>query len=248
MKLKTIDQINRIHDSCRLLSRMFKEIVPLVVEGANLLDLDKWSQDFITRNKAKPAFKGFFNYPATLCTSVNNEVIHGIPRNRKLKTGDLVGLDCGINLNGFISDMALTFPIGKITPKEELLLKVTKDALNAGIAAITPNGRMKDIARAVTGVVKPHGFGIVHQYCGHGVGFDVHEDPQVPNNVGIGPNPKLHPGLVIAVEPMINLGTSNVKVLEDGWTVVTEDGKKSAHFEHTVAVLEDGIRILTLED
>lgn len=248
MRLKTLDQINRIHDSCQLLARMFRDMVSQVGEGVNLLELDRWAQDYILRHKAKPAFKGYDGFPSTLCTSVNNEVIHGIPRNRKLKSGDLVGIDCGINLSGYISDMAVTFPIGTITAEEEQLLQVTKESLKAGINAATPGGRLKDIARAVSGVIKPYGYGIVHQYCGHGVGFDVHEDPQVPNSVGIGPNPRLQPGLVIAVEPMVNLGTPNVRVLDDGWTVVTEDGKKSAHFEHTIAVTEGGIRILTLLD
>lgn len=245
MRLKTAEQIARISESCQLLARMFQEMEELIGEGTDLLDLDRWAQDYILRHGGRPAFKGYRNYPATLCTSVNHEVIHGIPRKRKLKKGDLLSVDCGIDLNGYISDMARTFAIGPITAEEETLLRVTQESLWAGIRAIRPGGRLKDISAAVSAVIQPYGFGIVRDFCGHGVGFSVHEAPEVPNVIRPGPNPRLPVGLVIAVEPMVNLGTWEVRVLEDGWTVVTRDGKKSAHFEHTVAITEDGCRVLT---
>lgn len=245
MKIKTKDQLNRLFESCQLLARMFKEMEGQIGEGTDILDLDRWAQDYILRHKARPAFKGYRNYPATLCTSVNNEVIHGIPRPRKLKRGDLLSVDCGIDLGGYISDMAVTFPIGTITPEEQTLLRVTQEALRAGIQAVRPGGRLKDIPAAISAVIEPHGYGIVRDFCGHGVGFSVHEPPEVPNYVRVGPNPRLPVGLVIAIEPMVNLGTAEVDILDDGWTVVTRDGRKSAHFEHTVAVVEDGHWVLT---
>ncbi len=245
MKIKTKDQLRKIHESCQLLAAMFRDIQQEIGEGANLLDLDHWAQEYILRHKAKPAFKGYRDYPATLCTSLNHEVIHGIPRSRKLKKGDLLSVDCGIDLNGYISDMAMTFPIGNITPEEEKLLRVTQESLWAGIRAVKPGGRIKDISSAISRVIEPNGYGIVHDFCGHGVGFSVHEPPEVPNYVRLGPNPRLPVGLVIAIEPMVNMGTAEVTVLDDGWTVVTRDGKKSAHFEHTVAVVEEGYWVLT---
>lgn len=245
MKIKNKDQLQRLHESCQLLASMFQDIQSMIGEGTNLLDLDRWAQDYILKHKAKPAFKGYRGYPATLCTSLNNEVIHGIPRARKLKKGDLLSIDCGINLNGYISDMAMTFPIGTITPEEEKLLRVTQESLWAGIKAVRPNGRLKDISMAISQIIEANGFGIVHDFCGHGVGFSVHEPPEVPNYVRVGPNPRLPVGLVIAIEPMVNMGGPDVHVLDDGWTVVTQDGKKSAHFEHTVAVVEEGYWVLT---
>lgn len=248
LKLKNLDQIARIHDSCRLLARMFREIEPLVQPGITTSELDRWAFDFITKNKGKPAFKGYMGFPATLCISVNQEVIHGIPGDRKIESGDLVSIDSGIDLGGFFSDMAKTFPLGAIDPQETKLLEVTQEALTRAVQSIGSGGRIRSIAQAVTDTVKPHRFGIVHQYCGHGVGFSQHEDPQVPNALGGGPNPRIVPGMVLAVEPMINLGKAEVRVLSDQWTVVTVDGKKSAHFEHTVAVFEDRVEILTMED
>jgi methionyl aminopeptidase len=247
IRLKNPDQLARVKDSCQLLARLFLELPAQAQEGRSTLDLDKWAEDWIRRRGGKPAFKGYQGYPATLCISINNEVIHGIPKaDRKIKAGDLVSLDCGIDLGGYFSDMALTVPIGAVAADETKLLEVTKTSLAAAIGAVRPSGRVRDVAVAVTEVVKPHRFGIVHQYCGHGVGFSQHEDPQVPNAVSSGPNPRLVPGMVLAVEPMLNLGKPEVRVLSDQWTVVTVDGKKAAHFEHTVAVLEDGVDVLTL--
>jgi methionyl aminopeptidase len=185
------------------------------------------------------------DYPATLCTSVNEEVIHGIPGKRILRPGDIVGLDCGINLDGYFSDAAITIPLPPVAPEAEKLLAVTRECLDRAIAAARPGGRVHDISRAVFSHAKANGFGVVRQYCGHGVGFSPHEDPQVPNYVGSGPNPRLRPGMVLAIEPMINIGGDAVKELDDGWTVVTSDKSLSAHFEHSVLVTENGIEVLT---
>ena len=249
IRLKNPEQIARIRESCQLLARLFLELPAHAVEGRSTLDLDRWAEDWIRSHGGKPAFKNYQGFTGTLCISINQEVIHGIPKaDRKIKTGDLVSLDCGIDLGGYFSDMALTVGIGSISDEERKLLDVTKTSLAAGIAAVRSGGRVRDIAVAVTEVVKPHRYGIVHQYCGHGVGFSQHEDPQVPNSVSSGPNPRLVPGMILAIEPMINLGKAEVRVLSDGWTVVTTDGKKAAHFEHTVAVLDDHVEVLTLLD
>jgi methionyl aminopeptidase len=249
IRLKNSDQIARIRESCQLLARLFHELPSQTVEGRSTLDLDHWAEDWIRRHGGKPAFKGYQGFAGTLCISINHEVIHGIPKaDRKIRAGDLVSLDSGIDLGGYFSDMALTVPVGKVTDEEKKLLEVTEASLSSGLAAVRNGGRVRDIAVAVTEVVKPHRYGIVHQYCGHGVGFSQHEDPQVPNSVSSGPNPRLVPGMVLAVEPMINLGKAEVRVLSDEWTVVTVDGKKAAHFEHTVVILEDRTEVLTLLD
>jgi len=247
IRLKNLDQIARIRESCQLLARLFQELPAQVVEGRSTLDIDRWAENWIRTRGGKPAFKGYQGFPGTVCISINHEVIHGIPKaDRKIKTGDLVSLDSGIDLGGYFSDMAMTMAMGPIPAEETKLLEVTKASLAAGIGSIRVGGRVRDFAVAVTEVIKPHRFGIVHQYCGHGVGFGPHEDPQVPNAVSLGPNPRLVPGMVIAVEPMINLGKAEVRVLSDQWTVVTVDGRKAAHFEHTVAILDDGPEVLTL--
>lgn len=247
IRLKNAEQLARIRESCQLLGRLFQELPGQAVEGRSTLDLDRWAEDWIRKRGGKPAFKGYQGFPGTLCISINHEVIHGIPKaDRKIAAGDLVSLDCGIDLGGFFSDMAMTVAIGAVSADESKLLEVTRASLSAALAAVRPGGRVRDVALAVTEVVRPHRFGIVHQYCGHGVGFGQHEDPQVPNAVSSGPNPRLVPGMVLAVEPMINLGKAEVRVLSDQWTVVTVDGRKSAHFEHTIAVLEDGAEVLTM--
>jgi methionyl aminopeptidase len=251
IRLKNAEQAEGIRKSCKLLSEMFAYLRPLVIPGVTTLDLDKKAQEFIEDHGGVPAFLGYpssgdyMDYPATLCTSVNEEVIHGIPGKRILRPGDIVGLDCGINLDGYFSDAAITIPLPPVAPEAEKLLAVTRECLDRAIAAARPGGRVHDISRAVFSHAKANGFGVVRQYCGHGVGFSPHEDPQVPNYVGSGPNPRLRPGMVLAIEPMINIGGDAVKELDDGWTVVTSDKSLSAHFEHSVLVTENGIEVLT---
>ncbi len=245
LKLKNQEQIQGIRESCRLLSRLFADLRPQVREGVTTRDLDEFTRSFILKAGGRPAFLGYNGYPASLCVSVNEEVIHGIPGTRRLKSGDIVGLDCGIDLGGFFSDAAITVPVGRVSSEIEALLRTTRECLEKAIAAIRVGGRIHDISRAVYGHARSRGYGIVRQWCGHGVGFSPHEDPQVPNYVGAGPNPRIVPGMVLAIEPMINLGGDDVETLEDDWTVVTADGKASAHFEHTVAILPEGPEVLT---
>ena len=240
IRLKTAAEIDRIKESCQLLGKMFDDLVPRVKPGVTTKELDEAAKHFIVSHGGIPAFLDYEGYPATLCASVNEVVIHGIPNNKKLVEGDIVGLDCGINLDGFMSDGAITVPVGKISAETDKLLSVTRECLDRAIAAVKPGARIHDISRAVYGLAVSNHYGVVRQYCGHGVGFENHEDPQIPNYVSPGPNPRIIPGMVIAIEPMINLGTGDVKDLDDGWTVVTLDHKISAHYEHTVGVYPDG--------
>ncbi len=245
IKLKNDEQINRIRESCKMLARVYEELVPNVQEGITTKEIDRICHDLIVKRGGKPAFLDYDGFPASICISVNEEVIHGIPSNRKLKSGDLVSLDLGIDLDGFISDSALTIPIGKISAESQKLIEVTRQALYDGIEACKNGNRIKDISAAVFKMADSNHFGVVREFCGHGVGFGVHEAPQIPNYVHPGPNPRIRKGMVLAIEPMINLGTEHVNILDDGWTVVTEDHRNSAHFEHTVAVFEDHTEILT---
>lgn len=245
IRLKNAEQLAGIRRSCSLLSELFKVLVPATREGVTTADLDDLTRSFIVSHGGKPAFLGYDGYPASICVSVNEEVIHGIPGKRRLKEGDVVGLDCGIDLGGYFSDAAITVPVGRVSKEAGDLLRVTRECLDRALAAVKPGARIHDISRAVYGYAVAHGYGVVRQYCGHGVGFANHEDPQIPNYVSPGPNPRIVPGMVLAIEPMINLGTGDVRLLDDDWTVVTLDGKISAHYEHTVAVLPDGIEVLT---
>jgi methionyl aminopeptidase len=245
VKLKSPKQIAAIRESGAILAITLDRLSKMVEPGISLLDIDAECRRILAEYDATPAFLGYMDFPAAICTSVNEQVIHGIPSARRLREGDILSLDCGVDYQGFISDSAVTVPVGRIRPEVRELLNVTREALELGIAAAHPGGRVHDISRAVFRHVSKHNYGVVRPYCGHGVGFSVHEEPQIPNYISSGPNPRLKPGLVIAVEPMINLGSDDVDVLEDGWTVVTVDGAYSAHFEHTIAITEDGIDILT---
>ncbi len=247
IRLKNERQIEGIRKSCHLLAELFDELEKHIKPGISTWDIDKIAEEFILDHKGIPAFKGYGGFPGTVCTSVNDTVIHGIPSKKEiLKDGDILGCDAGINLNGYFSDRAFTFPVGAISKEASLLLERTKQALMAGIRAARHGGRIKDIGKAVTKSIAPWGYGIVHAFCGHGVGLDVHEEPSIPNNYpSTGMNHRLRHGMVIAIEPMINMGTAEVEVLEDDWTVKPLDGSLSAHFEHTVAIFKDGTEILT---
>jgi methionyl aminopeptidase len=227
---------------------MYRELVPLVKPGVETAEIDRWVRNWIRKAGGKPAFLGYGSrdnpFPAAICVSINNEVIHGIPGKRKIRDGDLVSLDCGIDLDGFVSDQALTLEAGKVSPDLHALNVTTRECLYKGIAAVKAGDRLLQIARAVQGHALSRNYGVVREFCGHGVGFDLHEDPQVPNYPH-GPNPRMPNGMVIAIEPMINLGGGGVEVLEDGWTVVTSDDTASAHWEHTVALYGGKAEILT---
>lgn len=247
IKLKNEAQIQGIADSGKILAELFNEIEAMIKPGVSTGELDDFVRTFLKKRDAEPAFLDYNGFPGAYCASVNEEVIHGIPSKRRiLKEGDIIGCDIGVTWKGFISDSARTFPVGKITPELQKLLEVTKECLAKGIEQAVAGNRIKDIGKAITEHAAPHGYGIVHSYCGHGVGFAVHEDPQVSNSYpSRGPNPRIKPGMVLAIEPMINLGTAEVDLLDDDWTVVTSDGSYSAHFEHTVAVFADRTEILT---
>lgn len=228
---------------------MFNFVIPKVKAGMSTKELDDLCKHFIVSHGGKPAWYKE-DFPGATCISVNEEVIHGIPSKKKIiQDGDLVSLDVGIDLGGYISDSSHTILVGNVKPELKKLDDVTLQCLQAGIAACKPGNRIGDIARAVQDIAEKHGYGIVYEYCGHGVGLDVHEDPSIPNTLdALDSNPRIQAGMVLAIEPMINLGTADVKVLKDGWTVVTADGKPSAHEEHTVAVFRDHTEILTALD
>ncbi|MDR2792857.1 MAG: type I methionyl aminopeptidase [Treponema sp.] len=248
IRLKTEEQIDGIRKSCKMLSAMYRELIPFVKPGVETKELDKWAQDWIRHAGGKPACLGYGSkknpFPAALCISINNTVIHGIPSARKIAEGDLVSIDCCIELDGFISDQAVTVEAGKVSQAAHALNKVTRECLYKGIEAVKPGDRLLQIARAVSAHAQSFGYGVVYQYCGHGVGLAMHEDPSVPN-VPHGSNPRMMAGMVIAIEPMINLGLGDVELLDDDWTVVTADDTLSAHWEHTVAIFKDHAEILT---
>jgi methionyl aminopeptidase len=248
IRLKNEKQIEGIRKSCRMLSAMYRELIPLVKPGVETIEIDRWVQGWIKKAGGRPAFYGVGSkknpYPAAICISINDEVIHGIPSKRKIKNGDLVSMDCGIILDGYVSDQAVTLEAGRVSPEARKLSAVARECLYAGIKAARAGDRLLSIAKAVYSHASAEGFGVVHQFCGHGVGLALHEDPQV-TNIPRGANPRLSEGLVIAIEPMINAGTGDVEILDDGWTVVTADERLSAHWEHTVAVYRDHTELLT---
>lgn len=245
IRLKNEKQLAKIRESCQLLSMTLEKLRDLVEPGVTTGELDRWAQQEIRALGGRPAFLGYHGFPGALCTSVNEEVIHGIPSDRVLREGDVLSVDCGIDYEGYYSDSAFSVALGNVPPEVSRLLEVTEHALTLGIEAAVAGNRVGAISRAIYDHVTKFNYGVVRPYCGHGVGLSLHEDPEVPNYVGRGPNPRLKPGMVIAVEPMINLGGHEVDVLEDDWTVVTTDGSVSAHFEHTVAILEERTEILT---
>jgi methionyl aminopeptidase len=248
IRLKNEKQIAGIRESCKVLHAMFDEMTPLVKPGVATIEIDRWVRDWIKKAGGKPAFFGYGPrenpFPGAICISVNDEVIHGIPSKRRIAEGDLVSLDCGIDLGGFISDKSVTVEVGKVSVEAHTLNQVTRECLYRGIRAAKCGDRLLQIARAVQGHALSYGYGVVRQFCGHGVGLDVHEDPQVPNYPH-GPNPKMTGGMVLAIEPMVNMGTGDVEVLDDDWTVVTADGRLSSHWEHTIAIFPDHTEILT---
>ncbi|MFP4267836.1 MAG: type I methionyl aminopeptidase [Spirochaetaceae bacterium] len=245
IKLKTADEINRIRDASKLLAETHMELEKMVQPGIRTEELDRFAADYIRKKGGEPAFLNYMGYPASLCVSINEEVIHGIPGKRTLKEGDVVSMDLGVELAGYYSDMARTVVAGNVDESVQRLVDVTKECLYRGIDQVKLKKRIHDISHAVYSHAHAHGYGVVREYCGHGVGYSQHEDPQIPNYVSRGANPRLKKGMVLAIEPMINAGGAGVTLLEDNWTVVTEDGSISAHWEHTVVVFEDHAEILT---
>jgi methionyl aminopeptidase len=243
--LKSHDEINVMRGANRIVAEVMAELSQMLKPGVTTLELDRVAEELILSKKAKPAFKGYQGYQHTLCMAVNEEVVHGIPSDRTLKEGDIIGIDCGVLYNDFYGDHAWTFPVGKISDNAARLIETTKEALRCGIATATVDHRLYDISAEIQAVAEGKGYSVVRDYVGHGIGKDLHEDPQVPNFGTKGTGMRLRPGLVLALEPMINEGACEVEVLKDGWTVVTKDKKLSAHFEHTIVVTQEGPEILS---
>lgn len=243
--LKSPREIEKMRTSGRIVAEILALLAPLVKPGVTTIELDRVAEQEALKRGARPAFKGYSGYRYSLCTSVNDQVVHGIPSERKLCPGDIVSLDFGVLLDGFYGDAAVTIPVGDISETAKRLLRVTEESLIAGITKAFPGNRLSDISHAVESHVQGYGFSAVRDFVGHGIGSSLHESPQIPNFGPAGKGVKLKPGMVLAIEPMINEKSWEVNVLKDGWTAVTEDGGLSAHFEHTVAVTENGPEILT---
>jgi methionyl aminopeptidase len=244
--LKSSQEIEKMRRAGQVVREVLELVRSKVRPGATTYDLENAAAERLKELGVKAAFKGYHGFPCVLCTSVNSEVVHGIPSpKRVLKEGDIVSVDFGVVIDGFYGDAAITVPVGKIDDRAARLLKATEDSLRAGIAAVRPGATLGDVGAAVQGVVEGQGFSVVRDFVGHGIGVQMHEDPQVPNFGEAGQGMRLKAGMVIAIEPMVNAGRPDVKVLDDGWTAVAADGSMSAHFEHTVAVTATGARILT---
>jgi len=244
--LKSLQEIEKIRKAGLVVAQTLDAVRSMIRPGISTQALDEFAEKFIRQAGATPAFKGYRGYPKTLCTSVNTEVIHGIPsKDIVLKQGDILSVDVGAIIDGFYGDAAITVPVGTISPEAERLIKVTEESLYRGIAQATAANRLYDISEAVQAHVESHGYSVVREYVGHGIGRSLHEDPQIPNFGVQGQGPRLKAGMVLAIEPMVNAGSGATIVKEDKWTAVTADGSLSAHFEHTVAIMPDGPWILT---
>ncbi len=245
---KTAEEIELMRESAQLVSRTLGVLAKEVAPGVTPLQLDRLAEEFIRDNGAIPGFLGLYDFPNSLCISVNEQVVHGIPSAKPLQEGDIISIDCGALKNGYYGDQAYTFAVGEISNEIRQLLKVTRECLDLGIAQATSANRIGDISFAIQQHAEAHGYGVVRELVGHGLGRKMHESPEVPNYGKRGSGPKIKDGLVIAIEPMINLGTRRVKQQKDGWTIVTADGRPSAHYEHDVAIVNGKAEILTTFD
>ena len=249
IRLKNREELNRMRAAGRVVSEVLMRLEEEAKEGVTTWELNEIAERMCATGGFKPAFKGYANYPASVCFALNEEIVHGIPSKKKvLKDGDIVGIDFGVLLDGYYADSAITVAVGKIRPVAEKLLRVTRDSLYRGIDMVKSSNRVLDISKEIQTYVENEGFSIVRDFVGHGIGRELHEEPQVPNFIppnGKGGGIRLRSGMVMAIEPMVNEGSEKTKILEDGWTAVTYDGKLSAHFEHTVALTDNGPEILT---
>ncbi len=244
--LKSAREIEIMRQGGQILADLVEQLRGSVKSGMSTLEIDEAVEAFITRRGAQTAFKGYRGFPASVCVSINEEIVHGIPSaQRRLKEGDIVGLDLGCIVEGYYADCAFTMAIGEISPPVERLLDVTRQSLELAVAQCRPGRRLSDVSHAVQQHVEAHGLGVVRAFVGHGIGRALHEEPQVPNFGEPGRGPQLKPGMVLAIEPMVTMGGWDVRILDDGWTAVTADGSLAAHFEHTVAVTEQGPSVLT---
>jgi len=243
---RSVDEIEMISKSCQIVADTIDMITEFVVPGCIVSDLDKKAENYIKSRGARPAFKGYMGFPSTLCVSIEDAVVHGIPGEIELEEGQIVGIDCGAELNGFYGDHAKTFAVGNISEDKKNLMAITEESLYKGIEKATPGNTVGDIGYAVQTHAESNGYSVVRELVGHGIGESLHEEPQVPNYGSPNQGYKLHAGMCIAIEPMINLGSREIYTDKDGWTILTADGKASAHFEHTIAILEDGPQILSM--
>ncbi len=243
--LKSDKELAYMRDAGRVVAGALNEVSKAIKPGVTTEELDRLAEEFILSKGAKPAFKGLYGFPATICASPNEQVVHGIPSLRILENGDIISIDVGAEINGFFGDSAVTYPVGDIDQESQQLLKVTEESLKIGIEQAVVGNRLTDISHAVQKHVEANSFSVVRDYVGHGIGSKMHEDPQVPNFGRPGRGPRLQAGMTLAIEPMVNAGTYEVQTLSDNWTVVTRDMKKSAHFEHTIAITNDKPEILT---
>lgn len=245
IELKNANQLDQMRKAGRIVAETLALMRELAKPGITTLELDRKAEEYIRAQGAIPAFKGYNGFPATLCTSVNKQVVHGIPSLRYLESGDIISIDCGALIDGYFGDAAVTLPIGEVGEDLQKLLRVTEESLMLGIAQAKLGNRLYDVSYAVQTHVEANGFSVVRDYVGHGIGRAMHEDPQIPNFGKSGRGPRLEVGMALAIEPMVNMGTYEVQTLKDHWTVVTKDSRPSAHFEHTVAITENGPEILT---
>ena len=246
--LKSIDEIKLMHESAQLVSKTLGLIAKEIKPGVTTLFLDKLAEEFIRDNGGKPGFLGMYDFPNTLCVSVNEEVVHGIPNKKPLNDGDIISIDCGVLMNDFFGDHAYTFSVGEISKEVRQLLEVTKDSLYRGINKLRVGNQIGDVSNEIQTFTESFGYGVVRELVGHGLGKELHEEPDIPNFGIKNTGPKIKNGLVVAIEPMINLGSKEVEQAEDGWTVITKDRKPSAHFEHNVAVIDNEPVILSTFD
>jgi len=247
--LKSKDEVAKIRRAGRIVAEVLTELKEQVKPGITTLDLDEMAEAGIRKRGATPAFKGYRGFPASLCASVNQEIVHGIPSSRKtLREGDIIGLDLGAIVDGYYGDAAVTVPVGEIPDEVRRLVRVTEESLYRGIDQMRTGNRLSDISHAVQSHVEANGYSVVKEFVGHGIGQSLHEEPQLPNFGRPGQGPRIRSGMVLAIEPMVNMGKDGVRVLDDHWTAVTVDGSLSAHFEHTVAITDQGPVILTLNN
>lgn len=247
MVLKTPGELELMDEANRIVHSILEGLAQRIAPGVTTLELDQWAEDTIRSRGGVPAFLNYRGFPATLCTALNDVIVHGIPDRRQLVEGDIIGFDCGVLYKGYYGDAARTYAVGQISPQAEDLLRVTRESLELAVECVRPGAHLTDIGHTVQRHVEKHGYSVVREFVGHGVGTALHEDPQVPNFGRAGKGPKLRPGLVLAIEPMVNAGSKKVQVDDDGWTARTRDGSLSAHFEYSVAVTESGPRILGVD-
>jgi methionyl aminopeptidase len=245
---KNLSDLDKMRDAGLIVARTLRALRQLVEPGITTKELDAFAEKNIREAGAYPTFLGYRGFAGSICASVNEEVVHGIPSKRKLLEGDIIKIDCGATLNGFVGDAAITVPVGKISPSVEKLLQVTRESLLRAVEMMVAGNRLFDVSHAVQKLVENQGYTIVREFCGHGIGSLMHEAPQVPNYGRPSTGPRLKPGWVLAIEPMVNLGRREVEMGADGWTVRTKDGQPSSHFEHTIAVTEDGPQVMTAFD